>query len=924
MKTNIKHALALVALVFLCGISTQAQVWTESFETDGLGTRYSVSNTFLNSANDFYVRTDGTNISTVAGAYSAQDGTFFWAGEDMNDTSGPNLGDGQIIKTITFFPIDVTGVVSLQLRSLFATGNTGTGWDSADQLYVEYNLDGAGWVKIQQFATPTAGTNLGLYQDADLNGFGEGTQLNTAFQLFSTNIPGTGTSLEIRITAGCDSGSEEFAFDLISVYDIAGGATGCTDPAAANYDPLAVTDDGSCVYEGCTDALALNYDPIATIDDGSCIYTLPNIIINEIHYNPCTAQGDDLVYEFFELYNADAVTVDLTGWTITNAVSHTFVSETIAPGEYIVIAKLASTYAGNGYQVIQWNVGDLNNTSETITLRNNFNLLIDEVTYSDVAPWPVLADGGCPSAELISTGLDNSDAANWQASYTSSGTPGAENSSAPVATPATIVEIQTGVAPTGLYISTSGIVTCVYPAAGLFTIQDGTGPNSGIWVSGTGVIVGDEVNVDAIISESFGLTLLTSPVITIISTLNPLPAYEILPTFIVGDEVWEGVLVQVTGACDFPDLGFGEWSVNDLSGSAVVDDLGYAYVPTEFTTYTVRGPLYFSFSAFKIAPCGAADVQKWGCTDPLAINYDPEAVIDNGTCTAAPVPGCTNPVATNYNPLATVDDGSCIIPGCTDLGALNYDPTATQDDGSCYFTLPNVVINEIHFNPCLAQGDDLLYEFIELYNADAVIADLSGFTFTSGFIYTFPDGFTMNPGEYIVLAVAAATYSGNGYTVIEWTGDNLSNSGETITLEDGFGNIVDTVPFDSTTPWPNASGNCSTLELIDASTDNSLPENWQASYATNGTPGASNSFLLIPGCTDPAAANYDPAANSDDGSCEYPGCTYPTASNYNPAATVDDLSCVFVDSCPADFNNDGIVGVSDLLNFIGFYGTSCE
>jgi hypothetical protein len=49
---------------------------------------------------------------------------------------------------------------------------------------------------------------------------------------------------------------------------------GCTDPAANNYDPLANTDDGSCTYDvyGCTDPEATNYNPDATIDDGSCTY----------------------------------------------------------------------------------------------------------------------------------------------------------------------------------------------------------------------------------------------------------------------------------------------------------------------------------------------------------------------------------------------------------------------------------------------------------------------------------------------------------------------------------------------------------------------------------------------------------------------------------------------------------------------------
>jgi len=49
----------------------------------------------------------------------------------------------------------------------------------------------------------------------------------------------------------------------------------------------------------------------------------------------------------------------------------------------------------------------------------------------------------------------------------------------------------------------------------------------------------------------------------------------------------------------------------------------------------------------------------------------------------------------------------------------------------------------------------------------------------------------------------------------------------------------------------------------------------------------------IPGCTDPNANNYNPLATYDDGSCviDIPGCTDPNASNYNPLATVDDGSC---------------------------------
>ncbi|MBL7942884.1 MAG: T9SS type A sorting domain-containing protein, partial [Flavobacteriales bacterium] len=49
---------------------------------------------------------------------------------------------------------------------------------------------------------------------------------------------------------------------------------------------------------------------------------------------------------------------------------------------------------------------------------------------------------------------------------------------------------------------------------------------------------------------------------------------------------------------------------------------------------------------------------------------------------------------------------------------------------------------------------------------------------------------------------------------------------------------------------------------------------------------------IFPGCTDPAADNYDAGANSDDGSCIYLGCTNVIADNYDPQANVDDGSCI--------------------------------
>ena len=75
-----------------------------------------------------------------------------------------------------------------------------------------------------------------------------------------------------------------------------------------------------------------------------------------------------------------------------------------------------------------------------------------------------------------------------------------------------------------------------------------------------------------------------------------------------------------------------------------------------------------------------------GCDDPNAINYDPNATQDDGSCIPI-VEGCTNADACNYNPDANVEDGSCDFEscvGCLSPTACNYDADATVP-GECVF-----------------------------------------------------------------------------------------------------------------------------------------------------------------------------------------------------------------------------------------------
>lgn len=77
------------------------------------------------------------------------------------------------------------------------------------------------------------------------------------------------------------------------------------------------------------------------------------------------------------------------------------------------------------------------------------------------------------------------------------------------------------------------------------------------------------------------------------------------------------------------------------------------------------------------------------------------------------------------------------------------------------------------------------------------------------------------------------------------------------------------------------------------------------------------------GCTDSGACNFDPAATVEDGSCDYSclGCTDSSACNFDSLATIDDGSCDYTTCvCVGDFNGDLQVNVEDLLMFIADFG----
>ena len=159
---------------------------------------------------------------------------------------------------------------------------------------------------------------------------------------------------------------------------------------------------------------------------------------------------------------------------------------------------------------------------------------------------------------------------------------------------------------------------------------------------------------------------------------------------------------------------------------------------------------------------------------------------------------------------------------------------------------PEIVITEIMYNPPEGGTDSL--EFVELYNNGSTPADLVGFEFTQGFIFTFPS-VIINPGEFVLVAVNATAFQNIfGVTAFEWTGGALSNGGEDIELRDNQGNVVDYVDYSDKLPWDTlADGYGPSLALCNPGNDNSDPANWTASvkFAAVNTDG--DSIFATPG-----------------------------------------------------------------------------
>jgi hypothetical protein len=242
---------------------------------------------------------------------------------------------------------------------------------------------------------------------------------------------------------------------------------------------------------------------------------------------------------------------------------------------------------------------------------------------------------------------------------------------------------------------------------------------------------------------------------------------------------------------------------------------------------------------------------------------------------------------------------------------------ASSPDISVYTS--SLVISEIMYHPAPPTAEEAAlgfteddFEYLEIMNTAAATVDLTDVRFTKGIDFDFSTGTQIAPGAHLLVVRNPAAFEkryGPGKPVAgSFPNDQLRNSGEEVKLSYGAGIEIRSLTYLDTAPWPTAAdGQGPSLQLVSPQSrpDHSLPQNWQASLATLGSPGAPDSA----GTTFAAwAAAFglpaDPTADTDhDGSSnklEYALVTDPRTALSTPAVTAA-VEIIAVNGTPAPY-----------------------
>ena len=224
--------------------------------------------------------------------------------------------------------------------------------------------------------------------------------------------------------------------------------------------------------------------------------------------------------------------------------------------------------------------------------------------------------------------------------------------------------------------------------------------------------------------------------------------------------------------------------------------------------------------------------------------------------------GCTDPVAVNYDVMANVDDGNC-----------DYSSYTIQTQGMSF--LPDTIVCDVGdtINFILGPGHNAVEVIDSTWLSNDTTSLSGGFSFGYGSTgYFIPD----NCQAFYYVCQPHAQQGMKGVVIAHFP--PIDGCTDSLALN-----------FDSLANYDD--GTCCYI----SGCSDSLAINYDASACFDD----GSCIIIVYGCTGPTYCNYNPLATLDDGSCTgWAGCMDPVADNYNMYANCNDGSCTYSNTCP--------------------------
>jgi hypothetical protein len=690
----------------------------------------------------------------------------------------------------------------------------------------------------------------------------------------------------IEVVFGCIDNGYEVSGSL-AINDLDGDGLD-----AWNYNPIATTNDGSCITRefGCTDSLAYNYSATANTDDETCAF---EGCVNENAFNytlvlnsagelvaptvdiPQGEEGACIVYgctsEHFPNYNSEAThddgSCDMLSEDTYGCTDSLYIEYWVYDSDALSISEpnaIASVDNGACVTEIVEGCIDVNAFNYNSAANVSNPSLCEEKVY------------GCTNSNFVEYyDFEYSDSLQYVIS-------------APL-NPANTDTVATSSCITEIVYGCTDIANSNYDTeANVYSFEECL-----IYACMDDTYL--EYNAEA---TNHVDSLCVTPIVFGCTDPSYIEYYD-----------YDETTLRVSLMDSIPNTENGTCVTEIITGCYYSNFINYNPNVNVYNYYEIPTSIHYNQTIEDI--CGQIII--YGCTDSSAANYNEQATQDDGTCYYN-IEGCTLPIALNYNPNANVDDGSCVpvIYGCTIETFANYNSEATVDDGSCSDETTDIV----------GCTDSLYYEYNVVATIDAtpsacINPHVLGCTDSNAINYNPEATLATNDDCYYVVILGCTNELYLAYD-IDATEDDGSCSGELVQFgctDESAYNYDEDANLDQTS-WEDQTSQC--IDVIEGCTDQAYLEYWDYdadSYTVSvptfevNTDDGSCETLVNVGCIDPNFIEYyayefvggyyvldsrDESINvANNNFCVtevIEGCIYDVFYEYNPDANVNNSS----------------------------------